>query len=58
MLLVSVIVPIVTALVPLFLTVTLLPALVVFTVWLPKLSGAPANEMAAPFPVRLTVVTG
>ena len=54
--LVNVIAPIVIAVVPLFVTVTALLALVVFTSWLPKLTGAPVSEIALPRPVRLTVL--
>src|ERR1017187_10097152 len=50
-------VPIVIALVPALVTVTLLAALVVDTCWLPKLNGDPVSSIALPSPVRLTVLT-
>src|SRR5579871_2377605 len=43
--------------VPVFFTVTVWAALVVFTSWFPKLSGDPVNEIALPSPVKLTVLT-
>ena len=51
----NVIAPIVTAVAPLFITVTVFTALVVLASWLPKFTGAPAREMALPSPVRLMV---
>ena len=42
-------------LVPVFFTVTLLAALVVFTNWLPNANGEPVSDIALPNPVRLTV---
>ena len=51
---VKVIAPIVIAAVPVFVTVTVLAVLVVFTSWLPKLSGAPINDIELPNPVRFT----
>ncbi len=50
------IVPIVMEVVPVFFTVTLLAALVVFTNWFPKSNGAPVSDMALPSPVRFTVL--
>src|SRR5580704_3553449 len=50
-------VPIVIAAVPVFVTVTVLAALVVCTNWLPKLSGAPVSAIELPSPVRFTVLT-
>jgi hypothetical protein len=43
------------ALLPLFVTVTTLAALVVLTNWLPKLMGDPGNEIALPDTVSVTV---
>ena len=40
------------------LTVTVLAALVVFTSWLPKFTGAPVIEMAVPNPVKEIVEAG
>src|ERR1035438_3291869 len=45
------------AVVPVFFTVTVWAALVVFTSWFPKLNGEPVNEIALPNPVKLTVLT-
>src|SRR5438270_11894925 len=44
------------AAVPVFLTVTLLAVLVVFTSWLPNASGAPVSDIALPNPFRFTVL--
>ena len=49
---VRVIAPIVIAVVPALVTVTVLAALVVFTSWLAKLTGAPATVTAVPDPVN------
>src|ERR1700721_3241982 len=54
----SVMAPMVTALVPLFVTVTVLGPLVGFTNWVPKLMGTPESVIAVPIPVRLTVEAG
>src|SRR5712671_1418539 len=53
----SVIAPMVIAVLPLFLTVTLLTALVVFFNWLPKLTGAPVRETAVAVPDKAMVET-
>src|SRR5579859_3899463 len=54
----SVMLPIVIEPEPLFFTVTVLVALVVFTNWLPKFTGALVSEIAVPVPVNATVETG
>ena len=53
---VKVIAPIVIAAVPVFFTVTVLAVLVVFTSWLPKVSGAPVNDIELPSPLRFTAL--